>query len=407
MEDLSTVSVDPMILANSLAQEENMLFFDTSGNLPKTYKEPLSLLAARPSKVLSGNLSDTSELEEILEKYQTDEIDTAFPTGGLAGWVDYNGDYCFGLYEEFGVYSHFDQRWKQMPFDSFPAKFTFEPQSIAPWRAYSSPQEFEQAVRESQEEIAKGNVYQVNLAQKFETELSHEGSLFDLYRELRASSPAPMSIYGTLGGKEILCSSPETFLQMSGNVVETRPIKGTRPRYNDPEKDSIAAYELLTSQKETSELVMITDLLRNDLGQVCEFGSVSVDELLSHEKLEQVHHMVSTIRGQIKPEFTHLDVLKQCYPGGSITGAPKQSALEIIKRLEPTERGLYTGAVGYLGFNGESQFNIVIRTLIKEGKKLHYHVGAGIVADSVPKEEYEETLAKARGIQDALGQYFQ
>ncbi len=189
---------------------------------------------------------------------------------------------------------------------------------------------------------------------------------------------------------------------MSGSVVETRPIKGTSPRFTDPERDNLSAYELMTSPKENAELVMITDLLRNDLGQVCEFGSVRVDELLSIERLQHVYHLVSTVRGQIRSELDHLDVLQSCLPGGSITGAPKLRAMQVIDALEPVERGLYTGVVGYLGFNGESQFNIAIRSLIREGQRLSYHVGAGIVADSCPRKEYEETLIKAEGIRRAL-----
>ena len=148
---------------------------------------------------------------------------------------------------------------------------------------------------------------------------------------------------------------------------------------------------------------MITDLLRNDLGQVCEFGSVQVTDMLQHEKLEHVHHLVSTIRGTLRDEFTSTAALSACFPGGSITGAPKKRATEIISELEPVNRGLYTGAIGYLGFNGESQFNIAIRTLIHEAGHLDYHVGAGIVADSDPEAEFEETEHKARGVRLALG----
>jgi anthranilate/para-aminobenzoate synthase component I len=211
-----------------------------------------------------------------------------------------------------------------------------------------------------------------------------------------------MAAWMKMAGREILSSSPETFLRISGRQVETRPIKGTRPRFANADEDRRSAYELQTSPKEISELVMITDLLRNDLGQVCDFGSVRVDEMLQLETFEQVFHLVSTVRGEIRDELDAIDVLAACFPGGSITGAPKKRACEIIKELEPVPRGLYCGAIGYLGYNQESQFNIAIRTLVRENGQLHYHVGAGIVADSVPAMEYEETLHKARGIQLAL-----
>jgi para-aminobenzoate synthetase component I len=196
----------------------------------------------------------------------------------------------------------------------------------------------------------------------------------------------------------VLSSSPESFLKMSGRAVCTRPIKGTRPRRADATADEKSAYDLITSPKEIAELIMITDLERNDLGQVCEFGSVTVPELLTIERHEQVFHLVSTVEGRLRPDVDHLAALRACFPGGSITGAPKRRAREIIAELEPEPRGLYTGAIGWIGFNGESQFNIAIRTVVIEDGCAHFHVGAGIVADSKPEREWQETLDKAAGI---------
>ena len=228
------------------------------------------------------------------------------------------------------------------------------------------------------------------------------GDLFSLYETLRDASPAPMAAYLNLGGREILSSSPETFLKISGRGIETRPIKGTRPRFADPDEDRRSAYELQTSAKEIAELVMITDLLRNDLGQVCEFGSVEVTEMLQLETLAQVHHLVSTVTGTLRPETDALAALAACFPGGSITGAPKKRAMEIIRELEQAPRGVYCGAIGWLGYNGESSLSIAIRTLVRTGDELVYQVGAGIVADSDPEKEYEETLHKAAGIRLAI-----
>jgi anthranilate/para-aminobenzoate synthase component I len=185
---------------------------------------------------------------------------------------------------------------------------------------------------------------------------------------------------------------------MSGSSVRTRPIKGTRPRRADALADEHSAFDLITSPKEIAELVMITDLERNDIGQVCEFGSVTVPELLKLERHEQVFHLVSTIQGRLRSEMDHAEALRACFPGGSITGAPKKRAREIIAELETTPRGLYTGAIGWLGFNGESQFSIAIRTVVIEGDEAHFHVGSGIVADSDPAAEWQETLDKAAGI---------
>ena len=187
-------------------------------------------------------------------------------------------------------------------------------------------------------------------------------------------------------------------VKVSGRGIETRPIKGTRPRFSDSDEDRRSAVELQTSPKEISELVMITDLLRNDLGQVCDFGSVEVTRMLELESLAQVHHLVSTIRGTLRSDQDALSALAACFPGGSITGAPKKRAMEIIQELDQRPRGVYCGAIGWLGFNGESEFNIAIRTLVRDGNNLSYQVGAGIVADSIPEEEFQETLHKAEGI---------
>jgi anthranilate/para-aminobenzoate synthase component I len=185
---------------------------------------------------------------------------------------------------------------------------------------------------------------------------------------------------------------------MSGRHIRTRPIKGTRPRRADSGADQKSAFDLVTSPKEIAELVMITDLERNDLGKICEYGTVNVSELVKLERYEQVFHLVSTVVGELRAEIDHVAALRSCFPGGSITGAPKMRAREIIGELEPVPRGLYTGAIGYFGFNRESQFNIAIRTVVIEEKIARFHTGAGIVADSIPEREYQETLDKAAGI---------
>jgi anthranilate/para-aminobenzoate synthase component I len=191
-------------------------------------------------------------------------------------------------------------------------------------------------------------------------------------------------------------------LRLSGSHIVTRPIKGTRPRHLDPTRDLQLAHELQTSPKELAELVMITDLLRNDLGKVCEYGSVQVPELAKLEKFAQVQHLVSTVEGRLRGDVTHFAAFASCFPGGSITGAPKIRAMEIIDELEPITRGPYTGALGYLGFNRESQLSILIRAAVVKNNLAHFHVGAGIVADSLPEAEYDETLAKAAGFFRAL-----
>jgi anthranilate/para-aminobenzoate synthase component I len=229
-----------------------------------------------------------------------------------------------------------------------------------------------------------------------------ELSGWEFFEKLSTVSPAPFSAFLDCGEFQIASSSPEQFLRMSGAHIVTRPIKGTRLRDADATRDAQLAYELQTSAKELSELVMITDLLRNDLGKVCEYGSVQVPELAKLEKFAQVQHLVSTVEGRLKEDVTHFAAFASAFPGGSITGAPKFRAMEIIDELEPVSRGPYCGAIGYLGFNRESQLSIAIRTAVCAQGKIYFNVGAGIVADSNPEAEYEETLAKARGFFAAL-----
>jgi len=263
-----------------------------------------------------------------------------------------------------------------------------------------SRSEFVARVERAQEYIRSGDIYQVNLSQRLVAAKS--GSGWDLFQRLSAVSPAPFSAYLDCGEFQIVSSSPELFLRLNGAQIQTRPIKGTRPRSSDVTRDAQFTYELQTSAKEMAELVMITDLLRNDLGKVCEFGSVQVPELVRLERYPQVQHLVSTVVGRLRPGVTHFAAFASCFPGGSVTGAPKFRAMEIIDELEPTTRGPYTGALGYLGFNRESQLSISIRAAICAEHAAYFQVGAGIVADSVAVAEYEETLAKARGFFEAL-----
>ncbi|GAA5497069.1 isochorismate synthase MenF [Rubritalea halochordaticola] len=396
------LDLKPEDVASGLRHLGGLVYFDSSGNIPGSYGEVVSIIAARPAQVLTGHVSDTSELERVLEEHQA--ANSPLPHGGLCGWLEYEGAYCFGVYQEMLVYRHADGQWLEV--GNLSSVIQNESGNaavrIGEFRSLMSREDYVAKVARIREYIAAGDIYQVNLTQKFEADIEGEGDLFELYLALREKSPAPLASYMDLNGREVLSSSPETFLRISGGVIETRPIKGTRPRHEDPDADLRSAYELRSSEKERAELVMITDLERNDLGQVCKFGSVRVEEMLKLEKLEQVYHLVSTVTGELRDGMSHVEALSACFPGGSITGAPKKRAMEIIDELEREPRGLYTGAMGYFGFGAESQFNIVIRTLVRESGKLHYHVGAGIVADSDPEAEYEETLHKARGMREAV-----
>lgn len=258
-----------------------------------------------------------------------------------------------------------------------------------------SRSEFIAAVECARRYMCGGDIYQVNLSQRLTAPCPWSG--WDFFQRLTAVSPAPFAAFIDCDEFQIGSSSPELFLRLSGPLIQTRPIKGTRPRSNDPTRDAQLAYELQTSAKELAELVMITDLLRNDLGKVCEYGSVQVSELARLERYPGVQHLVSTVEGRLRCGLTHFGAFASCFPGGSITGAPKIRAMEIIDELEPVTRGPYTGALGYLGFNHESQLSILIRAAVLRQGVVYFHVGAGIVADSVASAEYEETLVKAGG----------
>ena len=260
--------------------------------------------------------------------------------------------------------------------------------------------QFISAVERAQRYIRAGDIYQVNLSHRLAAPNPLSG--WEFYQQLANVSPAPFSAFLDCGDFQIASSSPELFLRLNGSHILTRPIKGTRPRSADPDRDAQLTYELQTSPKEMAELVMITDLLRNDLGRVCEYGSVQVPELVRLERYPQVQHLVSTVEGRLRADVPHFTAFASCFPGGSITGAPKIRAMEIIDELEPVTRGPYTGALGYLGFNRESQLAIAIRTAICKNETAWFHAGAGIVADSIPAAEYDETMAKARGFLAAL-----
>ncbi|SHE52922.1 para-aminobenzoate synthetase component 1 [Desulfofundulus australicus DSM 11792] len=274
-------------------------------------------------------------------------------------------------------------------------------QDVPPLTAHFDEASYCRTVERAREYIAAGDIFQVNLSQRFS--LPRVVEPWPLYQQLRRINPAPMAAYLNFGEFQLVCSSPERFLKVTGRRVETRPIKGTRPRGNDPVSDIKFRDELWNSEKDRAELVMIVDMERNDLGRVCRTGSVRVPELYRLEEYATVFHLVSTVEGELAPDKDVVDLLAATFPGGSISGAPKIRAMEIIEELEPVRRGIYTGSIGYIGFDGNADLNIVIRTLIFKGEQIYFQVGGGITIDSDPYMEYVETLDKARALVRALG----
>jgi para-aminobenzoate synthetase component 1 len=257
------------------------------------------------------------------------------------------------------------------------------------------------AVERVLEYIAAGDIFQANFTQRFETRVSRPAH--ELYLGLRRRNPAPFAAFVDTGdGRAVLSSSPERFLSLRGRAIETRPIKGTRPRGRSPAEDDRAARELLASAKDAAELAMIVDLERNDLGRVADYGSVSVAEAKALEAYPTVFHLVATVTGELAGDRDAADLVKAAFPGGSITGAPKVRAMEIIEELEPTARGVYTGALGWIDVSGDLDLNIVIRTMLYDSGRVTYQVGGGIVADSDPEAEYAESIAKGRALAEVL-----
>ncbi|AXO14868.1 aminodeoxychorismate synthase component I [Thalassospira indica] len=273
------------------------------------------------------------------------------------------------------------------------------------WQSNFDRASYEAAVQRVIDYIFAGDIFQANLSQSFRAEYASDAipKRFDLYRRLRDISSAPFGAFLNFGDAAVLSNSPERFLRVRNRQIETKPIKGTRPRGETPLSDAELAQELMLSPKDRAENVMIVDLLRNDLSKVSNPHSVRTPVICALESYANVHHLVSTVTGELREGKTAVDALRACFPGGSITGAPKIRAMEIITELEKTTRGAYCGAIGYIGFDGAMDTNIAIRTLSVNGGKMAFNVGGGIVADSDPAGEYEETLVKAAKMFELFG----
>jgi para-aminobenzoate synthetase component I len=393
------IKAPPISVASSLAHEPGFVWLDSAVPAPGA----VSMLSARPTQFLRGNIErDWEQVEVRLSQGQT--------SGGLFGWVGFDGAFTLGVYPHALKFEHDSGRWSEngpcsalsslLDFGSSePAKGERHVVDRLPFASQVSKADYTSAVRRAQAYIAAGDIYQVNLSHPWRAEWPVGEDFLAYYLRLREISPAPHAACLNLDGTTIMSASPELFLKMHGRTITTRPIKGTRPRFpDDPARDVQSARDLLACEKERAELLMITDLERNDLGQVCEFGSVQTPDLWQVESFAQVYHLVSTVTGTLRPEISHAAAFRACFPGGSISGAPKKRALEIIAELEVHPRSIYTGAIGYFGFDGTSQWSIAIRTAVQRGDEISFHAGSGIVADSIPDREWEETLHKASGI---------
>ena len=396
-----------------------------------------SFYGSDPFELLTGG-DDLMELRKLMSHYKMDSFCEIPFLGGAVGFISYDygrclenipsqsvndlviPNYCFGLYdgivakntasgevflvasevresaeETFSRLESIIQSSKKSACLEADEKFSF-----SDWRWDTSRDEFCSSVEQIKSHIASGEVYQVNLSRR--RDVLFDGELVDLYQALRKGNPAPYSGFFNGEGVQLISTSPEQFLKKSKDSLVTRPIKGTRPRGKTEAEDHFYAKDLELSEKDRAELLMIIDLERNDLGRIAEFGSVSANTDYNIEYYKSVMHATAEVKAKLSPEYDVFDAIHSMFPGGSITGAPKIKAMEIIEKLEKHRRGLYCGSFGYIGFNQDAEFNISIRTLQYMKGRLYYSVGSGIVWDSDPEAEYMETSAKGLAIETTL-----
>jgi para-aminobenzoate synthetase component 1 len=422
----SEVQLDcsPLELATAFCDRNYFAFLDSSRDGGEQGQH--SMLAWNPVQVLRKRGTDPfPALDRVLRagvgagsigyfSYDLFQFLEKYPHARAADDLNLP-DCCLALYDSILLFDHIRNLWSiQTTSEAIAEKRLSEIQhrlaiSAPALRASAfrtgSPEanmtrrDYIEKVRKALQYIAAGDIYQVNLAQRFRH--GFEGSPFCLFANLRRMSPSYYGAYLNCGDHVVISSSPELFLQRTGSHIETRPIKGTRPRGITNDEDLAMEADLLRSKKEAAELTMIVDLERNDLGRVCEYGSIEVSRHRYIERLPNVLHTVSTVRGKLRDDVGVVDILRAAFPGGSISGCPKIRAIEIIDELEPVRRHVYTGAIGFIGQNGDLTLNIAIRTMTVTGNRVYYHAGSGIVADSIPEQEYEETLQKAIGMQQA------
>ena len=356
-------------------------------------------LGREPKTVLSGAIGETERLERALAERSRGNLgwDQPHPPGAAIGAFDFEGNWHFSFFRELEVRPASDL-WPEGGPGAASAAGEEE------WSCATHRESYAAMVRAAQEEIRAGEIYQVNLARFLHREVEAMVP-WEFFRWLWRAGQAPRSFYYRAGGKTLAGASMELFLGIEGQRIVTQPIKGTRGREANREGDERAALELGTNPKEVAELIMITDLLRNDLGAVCEYGSVQARDLVRRRSYSHVHHLYSTVEGKLRAGIGPVQAVRECLPGGSVTGAPKRRAVEILRKLEAEPRGYYTGAVGYFGYDGTARFSMGIRMAEIEGSHVRCGVGSGITAASDPEGEYEETRIKARVLTEAMAAY--
>lgn len=451
--------IDPSKLLLRLSHEPNLCFLDSAkqqndlGRYSYIATSPFLTIKSKENNVflnedkLVGNPFDA--LKEQLQAYKSSSVKDLPPfQGGAVGYFAYDlfhhlenipkaqhdeidiPDMCVGFYDCIIAFDHslkkawiisqgfpetdpaLRQQYAEKRANTLLEKIhkTNTPKANVHWHQPNSASitsnfnqnDYCEAIQKTIDYIYAGDILQANITQCFSSHLPNGVSSIDLYTALRVKNPAPFSAFLHFEEVCIASASPERFLCLNNGQVETRPIKGTRPRGRTIEEDRQLADDLMSSEKDHAENTMIVDLMRNDLSRVCDADSVIVKQLCGLESYEAVHHLVSVVEGKLAPNKNAIDLLKATFPGGSITGAPKLRAMEIIYEIEPTARGAYCGSIGYIGFNGNMDMSIVIRTYTIKEDRVYFQAGGGIVADSNPQAEYKESLIKAHALKKVL-----
>ena len=396
---LETVAGDTRIKTESqqyLSQQDPFLLLD---ELQQQLLPNLELGSGRDLPFVGGALGyfsyDLGRCVESMPELATKDLQTPDMAVGLYEWalvIDHK------LKKACMVGQNIEQAWQWLNSQS-PA-YVEDFKLIGDWQSNMTQASYASRFDRVQEYLLSGDCYQINLAQRFNA--SYRGNEWQAYTKLEAANQAPFSAFIRMPNSAIISVSPERFLELKDNVIETKPIKGTRPRSQNTDLDQASAHDLQTAEKDQAENLMIVDLLRNDIGRVASPGSVHVPKLFDIESFPAVHHLVSTIRADLDTQYSAADLLRACFPGGSITGAPKVRAMQIIEELEPHRRSAYCGSIGYISRHGRMDTSITIRTLVAEDSKLYAWAGGGVVADSDCAAEYQETLDKLSKILPAL-----
>jgi anthranilate synthase component 1 len=449
LKEMEGDMVTPISIYHALSGKKKMLFessakHEESGRYSFLAIDPVAEFTAdgngykltkKDGTLETGSGKFMDKLKEMMPIYDGNEYPFPF-FGGAAGYIGYDTvffeerigeplpdelempDVHMLFYDTFVVYDHLTQRVSIVAVDLFGGRseadmdvaidqvyrdihadqkpFAGNGTNILAFSSKMERKTFCDMVAKAKEHIIRGDIFQVVLSQRLSS--SFEGDPFILYRRLRTSNPSPYMFYIDFDGYTVLGTSPESLVKVSGKTVTTNPIAGTRPRGKSPEQDADLAEELLTDEKEIAEHRMLVDLGRNDVGKISEIGSVTLDKYMEIEKYKHVMHIVSEVSGELKEDCHPLDALTACLPAGTVSGAPKIRAMQIINELEPVKRGVYSGAVGYLSATGSMDFALAIRTMVIKDNMAHVQAGAGIVYDSVPDTEYEETMHKAKAL---------